>query len=793
MNILALLMATLLVAIVGPTSAKAQAIPASEARAIAREAYIYGFPMVDNYRIQFSYFIDRNNPEFKAPWNTLHNTARVYTPDDKAIQTPNSDTPYSQLGADLRTEPLVITVPAVEKGRYYSLQFIDMYTYNFAYVGSRATGNGAGSYLLAGPGWKGSKPAGIKDVIRSETDFAFVLYRTQLFDAADIDKVKAIQAGYKVQTLSQFLGQPAPKPVPAVDARKPLGVEEARRSPEFFSLLNFLLQFTPSHPSEKTLMARFAKIGIGAGKPLDVNALTPETRKALEDGIADAWKTFAEFKKTQLDTGKKTSADGFGTRAYLKNDYLQRMSAAVLGIYGNSKEEALYPAYFVDSTGQKLDGSKAYALRFAPGQLPPVNAFWSLTMYELPASLLYANALNRYLINSPMLPKLKRDGDGGITLDVQNESPGPDKEANWLPAPKGPFFMAMRLYWPRQAALTGKWKAPPLQQAHAQAAAAATASATPLPVTADNFIRAESDLYMGNIAKDGGFGKFTHRREPASIDHQLVIRLNRDTLYSSALFDLDAGPVTITLPDAGKRFMSMQVINQDHYVPNVFYGPGPRTLTKANVGTRYVAVAVRTLVDPANPKDLQQAHGLQDAIAVRQGSTGTLALPNWDQASQKKVRDALLALGSTIPDFKKAFGAKGEVDPIRHLIGTATGWGGNPDKDAVYLNVTPSGNDGSSVYKLRVKDVPVDGFWSVSLYNAEGYYQKNPYDAYTLNDLTAKRDPDGAITIQFGGCDGKVANCLPTMPGWNYTVRLYRPKPAILNGTWSFPQPQPAS
>ncbi|HEV7260649.1 MAG TPA: DUF1254 domain-containing protein [Bosea sp. (in: a-proteobacteria)] len=298
---------------------------------------------------------------------------------------------------------------------------------------------------------------------------------------------------------------------------------------------------------------------------------------------------------------------------------------------------------------------------------------------------------------------------------------------------------------------------------------------------------------MGNIAKDGGFGKFTHRREPASIDHQLVIRLNRDTLYSSALFDLDAGPVTITLPDAGKRFMSMQVINQDHYVPNVFYGPGPRTLTKANVGTRYVAVAVRTLVDPANPKDLQQAHGLQDAIAVRQGSTGTLALPNWDQASQKKVRDALLALGSTIPDFKKAFGAKGEVDPIRHLIGTATGWGGNPDKDAVYLNVTPSGNDGSSVYKLRVKDVPVDGFWSVSLYNAEGYYQKNPYDAYTLNDLTAKRDPDGAITIQFGGCDGKVANCLPTMPGWNYTVRLYRPKPAILNGTWSFPQPQPAS
>jgi hypothetical protein len=447
-----------------PPSVSAQSVSADDARTIAKEAYIYGLPSVDSYRIQYSYFVDRGGPEFKAPWNMIFNNATVYTPDDKAIQTPNSDTPYSYVGADLRAEPIVLTVPAVEKGRYYSLQFIDMYTFNFAYVGSRATGNGEGSYLLAGPKWKGEKPKGIKQVIPCETDFAFVLYRTQLFDPADIEKVKKIQAGYKVQPLSVFLGKPSPPAPAAIEFIKPTTAEQERNSLMFFDILNFILQFCPTHTTEKALMARFAKIGIGAGKSFDANALPPETRKALEDGMADAWKAFAEFKETQLDTGKLSSADAFGTRASLKNNYMFRMSAAVLGIYGNSKQEAIYPAYFVDSAKRKLDGANRYTMRFASGQLPPANAFWSLTMYELPQSLLYANPINRYLINSPMLPTLKRDADGGITLHVQNDSPGQDSEANWLPAPKGPFFAVLRLYSPKPAALTGQWKAPPLQQ-----------------------------------------------------------------------------------------------------------------------------------------------------------------------------------------------------------------------------------------------------------------------------------------------------------------------------------------
>ena len=313
-------------------------------------------------------------------------------------------------------------------------------------------------------------------------------------------------------------------------------------------------------------------------------------------------------------------------------------------------------------------------------------------------------------------------------------------------------------------------------------------------VTVDNFARAESHLYLAGVLKDSGIiGKFNHRREPASIDKQTVIRLNRDTLYSSAVFDLDAGPVTITLPDSGKRFMSMQVINEDHYVPEVAYGAGTRTLTREKAGTRYVAVAIRTLVNPVDPADVEQVHKLQDAIKVSQESAGKFEVPNWDQASQKKVRDALLVLATTIPDFKGAFGTREQVDPVRHLIGTAAAWGGNPDKDATYLNITPAKNDGTTVYKLNVKDVPVEAFWSVSVYNEQGYYEKNSYNAYTLNNLTAKKGDDGSVVIQFGGCDGKNPNCLPITKGWNYTVRLYRPREEILSGKWKFPEPQPLS
>jgi hypothetical protein len=431
-----------------------------EARAIAKEAYIYGFPLVDSYRIQYDYFVDNKSPEFKAPWNHIANTPRVYTPDDTAIQTPNSDTPYSWLGLDLRAEPIVLTVPEVEEGRYYSIQFTDAYTFNTDYAGTSTTGNSAANLLVVGPGWTGETPNGVKKVIRSETDFLMPIYRVQLFD---IENVKKVQAGFKVQTLSAFLGQPSPPAAPAIDFIKPLTVETQKTSLDFFNILNFVLRYCPTVPSEVELMKRFARIGVGAGQTFDASKLSPEMTRAIEDGRADAWADFSNLLK-QFDAGKVTSADVFGTREYMKNNYVYRMGAAVLGIYGNSKGEAIYPIYNVDETGQKLTGANHYVLRFPPGQLPPVNSFWSLTMYDLPASLLVANPINRYLINSPMLPQLTRDADGGLTLLIQNQSPGKDKEANWLPAPSGPFRMYLRLYWPKAEALNGSWSKPPLQR-----------------------------------------------------------------------------------------------------------------------------------------------------------------------------------------------------------------------------------------------------------------------------------------------------------------------------------------
>ena len=315
-------------------------------------------------------------------------------------------------------------------------------------------------------------------------------------------------------------------------------------------------------------------------------------------------------------------------------------------------------------------------------------------------------------------------------------------------------------------------------------------------VTVDNFQRAESDLYFGNAVKDaGGPGKFHHRREPMEISHQVVIRANRDTLYSSAVFDLDVGPVSVTLPDSGERFMSLIAINEDHYVVgDVRYGAGTYTYDKEKAGTRYMLIGIRTLVNPDNSKDVETVHGLQDRVKVNQpGGPGTVDTPQWDEASQKKVRDALLVLGTTIPDFKGAFGNREAVDPVRHLIGTALGWGGNPDKDAIYLNVTPTKNDGKTSYRLTVEDVPVDGFWSISVYNAKGYFEKNDLGAYTLNNLTARKENNGSVHVQFGACDGKIANCIPIMNGWNYTVRLYRPRPEVLNGSWSLPEPVPVA
>lgn len=308
-------------------------------------------------------------------------------------------------------------------------------------------------------------------------------------------------------------------------------------------------------------------------------------------------------------------------------------------------------------------------------------------------------------------------------------------------------------------------------------------------VSPDNFARAESDVYFGNIVRAGAVGALHHFRELSPVDDQLVIRQNRDTLYSVGVFDLDAGPVTITLPDSAGRFMSLQIITEDHYVPTVVYAPAELTITRADAGTRYIAAAFRTLIDPNDAADLTAVHALQDAVTVAQAAPGSFEVPEWDPASQKTVREALIALSTTVPDSKRTFGSREDVDPVRHLIGAAYAWGGNPERDAFYQSVVPDANDGATVHRLTVKDVPVDAFWSITVYDKSGYFTPNPQNAYSVNNITAAREADGSTVVQFGG--EQVPNLLPITEGWNYIVRLYRPRPEILDGTWSFPAAQP--
>jgi hypothetical protein len=319
-------------------------------------------------------------------------------------------------------------------------------------------------------------------------------------------------------------------------------------------------------------------------------------------------------------------------------------------------------------------------------------------------------------------------------------------------------------------------------------------------VTVDNFKRAESHHYFKGFVGEAGVGVFGHRREPAAIDRQDVIRMNRDTLYSAAVCDLNASPATVSLPDAGARFMSMQVVNEDHYTITVIYGSGAHTFTREQAGTRYVLFIVRTFVDPTDASDLANVHALQDAILLSQTARGVFETPDWDHASLDRMRTAPNAVTTANGgiDSARMFGSRDRVDPVQHLLGTAAGWGGNPVTDAYYTGAAPDRNDGNTVYRLSVKDVPVDGFWSISVYNKDGFFEKNALNVYSVNNVTARRDADGSVTVQFGGCPSPSAgtgqpgatapNCIPITSGWNYVVRMYRPRKEILDGTWKFPE-----
>lgn len=453
-------------AVVSPALSQEKPSP-GETKQIAEEAYIYGFPLIMNYAVFYEYFVDKAGPQFKAPPNELYNTARVYTPQDTTIVTPNSDTPYSFVAMDLRAEPFVVCNPDIETSRYFSVQLVDMYTFNFGYMGTRTTGNHAACNMVTGPGWKGEKPEGIGQVFPSETDFAFALIRTQLFNAADLGNVTKIQSGYRAVTLSRFQNKPTPPAAPEINWPK---IDKQMAAADPFAYLNFVLTLCPPiGPAvvEIPMRERFAKIGVEAGKSFPVGTLTTEEKAALEDGAKNG---LTKIKSVignlgGIENGWIVATNGFGDRQAYAGDFALRAAAAAAGIDGNDAVEALYPILSKDSDGEKPDGSTGrYKLTFPADGLPPVNAFWSVTMYDGKTQLLINNPINRYLINTPMLPDMKKAADGSLTIYMQKDFPGKDLEFNWLPAPDGPIYTVLRLYLPKESALKGTWKPPAVER-----------------------------------------------------------------------------------------------------------------------------------------------------------------------------------------------------------------------------------------------------------------------------------------------------------------------------------------
>jgi hypothetical protein len=436
----------------------ADQLTAEAAKAVAEEAYVYAYPMLENYRTMYVQAIDRSSKAYTAPFNQLHHATALMGPESKAIVRPNNDTLYSSAWLDLHAEPMVIGVPEIKDQRYYSFQLVDLYTHNFGYLGARATGFGKGYYLIAGPKWMGEKPARITAVLRSEGNLVHSITRTAVQGPADAPNVRALQKRYSLVPLSKFLGRPAPQRVaidfPPFDQKRADGAG-------FIGYVNFLLGQVGPYPSEQALLERFATLGIGPHRKFDAAQLPPEIRKAIEEGIGAARTTIAEQKLGVQKNGWTLVSGAFGNRDRMQGKYLVRAAAAKLGLYGNDQEEAYYPATQEDVGGNALDASKSgYVIRFSKDQLPPIKGFWSMTMYGLPSQLMVVNPLKRYSIGD-RTEGVKYGQDGSLTVYIQNRSPGPSQEANWLPAPKGRFALQFRMYWPKPEAFTPQTYAPP--------------------------------------------------------------------------------------------------------------------------------------------------------------------------------------------------------------------------------------------------------------------------------------------------------------------------------------------
>jgi len=780
------------------TGALAQAAPPDDiarqsVERRAAEAVIWGMPAVNaDLMFQQAFNVAGAKENQIVYWSKLPSWKNQ-------TLTPNPDTIYLMpLFNTKDVGPVVLEIPPAGDDGSITGNIDNVWQVALEDAGPAGADKGrGGKYLILPPDYALPVPEGYIP-LRSTSYQGFALLRSILKSGSQEDIAKAVAYGRRVKLypLSQAAN---PRATTFVDAADTVFDSTIPYDARFFRSLDRIVQSEPWLDRDRAMIDTLKTLGIEKGKPFTPSAdmesaLTQGARQAhdwIETKYESLYPPYAgagNWFSPGLPDVVLGQADDYPTPdQYPVDGRGVTYSFGFIGIKHLGGGQ-FYLISIKDKDGKAFDGGDTYRLTVPANA--PVSQYWSATVYDRETHT-FIRGQTRFS-RSSQDTGLKKNADGSVDIFFGPKAPD-DKEGNWVPTkPGGRFEVMFRLYGPSKLFFDKVWQLPDLEKI-AAAPASAIAVKPGATVTPDNFNRAESDMYFAaSIQAAGGIGKLGHHREVMDIDKQTVIRANRDTLYSSGVFDLDAGPVTITMPPAGGRFMSMIVIDEDQYAPAVYYGAGSRTLTRKQVGTRYVMVGIRTFVDPEVPNDLETVHALQDAIKVRQKSAGTWQAPNWDQASQKRVRDALVALAATVPDTKQTFGARGKVDPVRHLIGTATGWGGNPEKDALYDTVTPANNDGKTVYRLHVGPVPVDGFWSISVYNGEGYFQKAANGGNSLNNVSAKKNADGSVDVQFGGCDGQVPNCLATFPGWNYWVRLYRPHAEVLSGKWAFPAAVPA-
>jgi hypothetical protein len=419
-----------------------------QAKAIARDAYVFTYPLVMNFRTLYMQAI-KGEGRF-GKW--LH--LGLSSPADTDIVTPNNDTPYSYAWVDLRAEPWVLTLPKIEPNRFYTSQWDDLWGYVLDNPGSVLDGNEGGSYLVAAPDWKGALPPGIRRVVCGESSILGTLTRTQVIGGEpDLPRVQAIQQSYQLQPLSAFLGAPAPTAAPAIEWPAWNEGDETREA--YWGYVRFLLPFVSPHPSDAPMYEQLASMGLAADAPWQPERLDPAVRTALQQGLEEARATMKQLSEGGIDSGRF-----FGTRAHVATNYMDRALGVYMGIFGNVPQVSVYLSMPADAAGKPLDGGKAaYTLTFAKGQLPPVKYFWSVTMYSVPQRLLVENGIKRYSIGSST-PGLKANDDGSLVLHVSAKSPGRDKESNWLPAPNGPFWTVLRTYGPSESIIDGSYVRP---------------------------------------------------------------------------------------------------------------------------------------------------------------------------------------------------------------------------------------------------------------------------------------------------------------------------------------------